>query len=205
MRKGNAPRRLLAIAVATASGRTVISSGLPELQSGSLREPQPKDLLGLIDAAQLKLAEQPRRPSHRPAASANLEENRICRLSGSQSFSIRTTSLTAGPITVKSRRSAAPTLPYSTSPTCRAISTSAKGRPAASRFELLALDLADASTAASRARRQAALSSGSSNDIVASIASGQRLLSPAERPNHLSRSGDEMALLIEMVVDLGMN
>ena len=55
----------------------------------------------------------------RPAASANRDENRICRLSRSQSFSIRTTSLTAGPITVKSSRSAAPTLPYSTSPMYR--------------------------------------------------------------------------------------
>ena len=77
-----------------------------------------------------------RRPSQRPAASANRDENRICRLSRSQSFSIRTTSLTAGPITVKSSRSAAPTLPYSTSPTCRAISTSANGKPAASRSKL---------------------------------------------------------------------
>ena len=39
------------------SGLTVISSGLSELQSGSLGEPQPKNLFGLIDAAQLKLAE----------------------------------------------------------------------------------------------------------------------------------------------------
>ena len=39
------------------SGQTLISSGLSELQSGGLREPQPKNLLGLIDAAQLKLAE----------------------------------------------------------------------------------------------------------------------------------------------------
>jgi hypothetical protein len=41
-----------------ASGQTLISSGLSELQSGGLREPQPKNLLGLIDAAELKLAER---------------------------------------------------------------------------------------------------------------------------------------------------
>jgi hypothetical protein len=40
------------------SGRKIISSGFDALQSGGLREPQPKNLLGLIDAAQLKVSER---------------------------------------------------------------------------------------------------------------------------------------------------
>jgi hypothetical protein len=40
------------------SGRTIISSGFYALQSGGLGEPQPKNLLGLIDAAQLKMSER---------------------------------------------------------------------------------------------------------------------------------------------------
>ena len=56
------------------------------------------------------------------------------RPSGSHNTSIRATSLTAGPITVKSRRSTAPTLPYSTSPTCSAKSTEAVGLPASRRI-----------------------------------------------------------------------
>ena len=40
------------------SGRTIISSGFYALQSDGLGEPQPKNLLGLIDAAQLKMSER---------------------------------------------------------------------------------------------------------------------------------------------------
>ncbi len=40
------------------SGRTINSSGFYALQSGGLGESQPKNLLGLIDAAQLKMSEQ---------------------------------------------------------------------------------------------------------------------------------------------------
>ena len=88
------------------SGRTVISSGWFELQSGGRREPQPKNLFEFANGRAVQIGRATsRRPSQRPAASANRDENRICRLSRSQSFSIRTTSLTAGPITVKSSRS----------------------------------------------------------------------------------------------------
>jgi transglutaminase-like putative cysteine protease len=40
------------------SGRTIVSSGFYALQSGGLGEPQPKNLLGLLDAAQLKMSER---------------------------------------------------------------------------------------------------------------------------------------------------
>jgi hypothetical protein len=40
------------------SGRTINSSGFYALQSGALGETQPKNLLGLIDAAQLKMSER---------------------------------------------------------------------------------------------------------------------------------------------------
>jgi hypothetical protein len=80
------------------------------------RNRQPEDLLGFADDPNLNCPRDSRRPSRRPSASANREEKRRWRSSISQSFSIRTTSLTAGPVTVKSSRSAAPTLPYSTSP-----------------------------------------------------------------------------------------
>ena len=86
------------------------SAGGDAYQHAVSERSQAENLLGLIDAAQLKMSSDSRRPSQRPAASANRDENRICRLTGSQSFSIRTTSLTAGPITVKSSRSTAPTV-----------------------------------------------------------------------------------------------
>ena len=40
------------------SGRTIISSGFYASQSGGLGKPQPKNLLGLIDAAQLNMSER---------------------------------------------------------------------------------------------------------------------------------------------------
>jgi hypothetical protein len=40
------------------AGRTINSSGFFALQSDGLGEPQPKNLLGLIDAAQLKMSER---------------------------------------------------------------------------------------------------------------------------------------------------
>jgi len=86
----------------------VFPLGFLALQSDGLGESQLKNLLGLIEAAQLKMSERLQESVTPPAASANRDENKICCLRGSQSFSIRTTSLTAGPITVKSSRSTAP-------------------------------------------------------------------------------------------------
>ena len=40
------------------SGRTINSSGFYGLQSSGLGDPQPKNLLGLLDAAQLKMSER---------------------------------------------------------------------------------------------------------------------------------------------------
>jgi hypothetical protein len=48
----------VSIPLSALSGRTIISSGFYALQSGGLGEPQPKNLLGLIDAAQLKMSER---------------------------------------------------------------------------------------------------------------------------------------------------
>src|SRR5271155_2431899 len=135
----------------------------------------PKISLGSPTPRSLNCPRDARRPSQRPAASANREEKRRWRSSLSQSFSIRTTSLTAGPMTVKSSRSAAPTLPYSTSPTWSAMSTSVKGSPSAWRRRFRDSTFSKLSTAASRPRLQATLSSTSSNDIVASIASPMNL------------------------------
>ena len=101
----------------------------------------PKISLGSSTPRSLNCPRDSRHPSQRPAASANREEKRRWRPSISHSFSIRTTSLTAGPMTVKSSRSAAPTLPYSTSPTWSAMSTRAKGSPSARRCRFRELDL----------------------------------------------------------------
>ena len=64
-----------------------------------------------------------------PVSAANAPEMRTALPSGRHSPSSRLTRLTAGPIAVKSSRSAAPILPHSISPRCSATPKGKSGRP----------------------------------------------------------------------------
>src|SRR5215472_1400009 len=82
------------------------------------------------------------------AACTNDVEIRIGLPNTLQSPSRRAASFTAGPITVKSRRSAVPMLPYVTSPACSAMSKLSAGLPAAVSVALSASTRASISRAA---------------------------------------------------------
>src|SRR6516165_7453537 len=88
---------------------------------------------------------------------------------------MRATSLTAGPITVKSSRSTAPTLPYCTSPRCSARSTATVGLLALRRAAFSRSMARIASAAASSARRHVLSRVASSNGKIASMPSPMNL------------------------------
>ena len=79
--------------------------------SGRSAQIQRENFLRIPDAAQSMAAERLERPPPSEAAATNSAEARTMRPSGSHKASMRATSLIAGPMTVKSSRSVAPTLP----------------------------------------------------------------------------------------------
>ena len=151
-------------------GTAVQYSGMPNTSSSS-RNPRigydPSDTRGI------------------PAASAKARETNTGQPSSFVKASSRKARLTAGPITVKSRRSAEPTLPYMAVPMCRPM-------PARRSQSLCAASLAIISLAADNAARAAAGSCAPSAPNTASTPSPMKFQYVAAMRMHTGRHNLEI-------------
>ena len=155
-------------ALPSCAGSDRSPGGAPGAAGASCGRRQGEDLDRPRDAGQAML---PERAELAPQAHSLAKASEIRMLGPSVRHrpSRRDARLTAGPITVKSSRSAAPMLPYITSPTCSAMPKPSASSPRARRSSLSAAIAARASSAAcSGARGRPARSSSGK---IASMAS----------------------------------